>query len=97
VKTISSGFSRVMGRSVEHASLGVLVFSALTAACSSSSRRDSIVPESNQEASKERYGEQQLMMDELNQTPAERASVRHHQDSAPTTRPNAGADGKDRD
>jgi hypothetical protein len=46
----------------------------------------SIVPEENQRQSEERYGEQQLGMEELNQTPSERATVRHQRDTEPVKR-----------
>lgn len=42
-----------------------------------------IVPEDMQQRSKERYGDQQMMMESLNQTPAEQASSLHHRDTAP--------------
>gem|GEM_PF-1863303 len=68
---------RSPGRAVAFLMLGC---SALGCA---SQKQKPIVPEGMQERSKERYGEQEMMMNSLNQTPAEQASTLHHRDTAP--------------
>lgn len=61
----------------------VFVAFALVSGACASSRRDPLVPEDMQQRSKERYGEQQMSLESLNQTPAEQASTYHHRDTAP--------------
>jgi hypothetical protein len=75
----------------------VVAIWGLSTACARGGRHEPLVPESNQQESKERYGEQELMMDDLNQTPAERASANHHRDSATPAARRGDADGRDQD
>lgn len=49
-----------------------------------------------QQRSKERYGQQQMNMESMNQTPAEQASTFHHRDTAPPVR-DSGEDPDGRD
>jgi septal ring-binding cell division protein DamX len=46
-----------------------------------------LVPEENQKKSRERLGRQQMMMDDLNMTPAERAAARHDDATRPVENP----------
>ena len=46
-----------------------------------------VVPIENQDRSKERYGEQQMMMQGLNQTPAEQAAAGHENATRPVEQP----------
>lgn len=46
-------------------------------------RREPLVPEQTQRGSEERYGQQQMMMNSLNQSPAEQASLRHENATRP--------------
>lgn len=59
-----------------------LVLSCAALGCASQKQKP-IVPEDMQQRSKERYGDQEMMMNSLNQTPAEQASALHHRDTAP--------------
>ena len=43
----------------------------------SAPKEDTLVPQSNQREAEQMYGEQQMMMNDLNQTPSERAGARH--------------------
>lgn len=60
----------------------LLVTGVFLAGCSKSRPKDAhdrekLVPESTQEEAERTMGQQQLMMEELNMTPAERAAAQH--------------------
>lgn len=50
-------------------------------------KKQPLVPEDMQKRSKERYGRQQMSMDSLNQTSAERGAAQHYDATQPVTRP----------
>jgi len=53
-----------------------------------------LVPEENQKKSRERLGRQQMMMDDLNMTPAERSAQRHEDATRPVENPKYGEEEK---
>lgn len=67
-------------------SLSVLgLVGGLVLGCAENS--EPLVPERNQKKAEERYGKQQMMMQGLNQTPAEQAAARHEDSTVPVEQP----------